>query len=148
MKNHVAVFTYGTLMSGEGNNATMQRAGGVLYGEAYADGLRLYDLGPFPGAIEEPGATCRGEVWLVPLGEGLAHLDRLEGVPTLYRRVRRLVRIPGRAVDAPRIFEAFVYVYNGNPARAFGPVHRGDWRAHVAQRFAARFDRPADEVQS
>lgn len=79
------LFVYGTLKRGLLNHHHLSDA--PFLGEAEMPGVRLHDLGPFPMAIAADG-LARGELYVVD-GDRLAHLDRFEGVPRLYRREYR-----------------------------------------------------------
>ena len=111
-----AVFVYGTLMRGHRNHGWL--AGARFLGRGCLGGAVLYDLGPFPMAVEMDGCfpvaspsasaspssptpstengVIHGEVYAVNEAQ-LGDLDRLEGVPRLYRR-QRLVLLDGREV--------------------------------------------------
>lgn len=109
------VFVYGTLLRGEANHGWLAAA--EFGGEAWMDGLDLHNLGPFPMAVEGSG-RCHGEVVAVS-AEELAKLDRLEGVPRLYRRQRRQLG-DGRWV--------WVYVGNARQVRHAPRLEHGRWR--------------------
>jgi gamma-glutamylcyclotransferase (GGCT)/AIG2-like uncharacterized protein YtfP len=76
------VFVYGTLKRGHGNHRLMT---GTFLGEDRISG-KLYDLGAYP-AVGRADGVVHGEVYLVD-GDTMARLDRLEGIPHLYQRVR------------------------------------------------------------
>lgn len=80
------VFVYGTLRRGEGNHRRLATA--RYLGATRAAGFRLYDLGGCPAAVACPGSSVAGEVYAVD-GPTLASVDRLEGHPVAWRRVRR-----------------------------------------------------------
>lgn len=85
MKKHL-VFVYGTLKRGYYNNRLLE--GQEFVGEAITEPkYRLYDLGSFPGLVEdnEKGKAIKGEVWRVD-EKVIPRLDMLEGTPHLYRR--------------------------------------------------------------
>ena len=94
------VFVYGTLKQGHPNHHWL--AGCPCAGQAQLDGLVLHDLGPFPMAIHGSGIVV-GELYRVDAAT-LKALDRLEGVPRLYRRWRR------RPLVGP-----WAWVYLGHP---------------------------------
>jgi gamma-glutamylaminecyclotransferase len=75
------VFVYGTLKRGLSNSGWLR--GQVYAGEARTEArYRLYDLGGYPGMVEEgtgDGVSIEGEVWDVDEA-GLLGLDVLEGV--------------------------------------------------------------------
>jgi gamma-glutamylaminecyclotransferase len=80
------LFLYGTLKRGGRNHRLM--AGQCYVGPAVtATRYRLFDLGPFPGLIEQAGGrSVRGELWDVT-PKCLAALDEFEGVEVgLFRR--------------------------------------------------------------
>lgn len=129
------VFVYGSLMSGLGNHH--------LLGSARFKGLRnqprhlgrcrtarrwtMIDLGAFPAVLEGPDGPGRvaGELYAVE-ADTLADLDRLEGHPDFYRRIR--VTILGETIPA------WMYVLPPGRARDADEVPSGDWRAHLARR--------------
>lgn len=78
------LFVYGTLKRGQRNHRLL--LGAPFGGEARIDGVRLYDLGPFPMAIAEAGFHIEGELFGVD-ARLLAELDRFEGSPRLYERI-------------------------------------------------------------
>ena len=79
------IFVYGTLKRGYRLSSFME---GQFIGEAttVAD-YRLFDIGSFPGLVEQsPGVEVVGEVWAVS-DECLAVLDEVEAVDEgMYRR--------------------------------------------------------------
>lgn len=79
------LFVYGTLQNGQPNHGLLD--GASFCGMATMPGIEVHDLGPFPMAIVRAGSV-HGEVYAVTLDQ-LAALDRLEGVPRLYQRLRR-----------------------------------------------------------
>ncbi|MDX2187100.1 MAG: gamma-glutamylcyclotransferase family protein [Opitutaceae bacterium] len=114
------LFVYGTLMTGEENEAHMR--GQRLLGAAETGpGWTLYLLDGYPGAVRLPGGPpLAGELWAVD-PDALARLDEFEGVGEgLYRREREWVRC------GERDHQAWIYVYPGETEgrRAIG----ADWR--------------------
>lgn len=84
------VFVYGTLKSGYGNNRSLL-SNATLVGDATTtDGCyglyAISDSDAFPIMTEGEG-DVRGEVWFVT-DEELEDLDRLEGHPSFYTRVK------------------------------------------------------------
>lgn len=110
------VFVYGTLKRGLANHKLLLTA--RFEGEAMMEGIRLYDLGPYPMAIHRPGLV-HGEVYRVD-APVLANLDRLEGVPRLYRREQRALA-DGR--------QAWVYLGNEHQVRNVRDLPGGRWPA-------------------
>lgn len=78
------LLVYGTLKRGHANHHHL--GGAIFMGEARLEQLNLHDLGPFPMAVPGAGHVI-GELYRVS-GESFPALDRLEGVPRLYRRWR------------------------------------------------------------
>ena len=119
------VFVYGTLMAGMPLHAHMQGCDLVPgYGDhAKVWGKALIDLGAFPGAVEGgPEESIVGEIYLVDK-RTMIHLDYVEGVPDLYRRVQ--VSASGH--------RAWMYVLATARMNAI-KVPNGDWRSYVASR--------------
>lgn len=80
------IFVYGSLKSGHYNNRIIENE--EFVSEATTKPLyRLWNLGSYPGLTidTETGKAIKGELWRVS-PEAMVRLDRLEGVPTLYRR--------------------------------------------------------------
>jgi len=111
------VFVYGSLKQGMANHRHL--AGAVFVGKAVLQGLDLFDLGPFPMAVPspQPGNRLWGELYQVN-GPHLGALDRFEGVPRLYQRLRW--RLDDRQA---------VWVYVGRPrqVRFVTRISSGCW---------------------
>jgi gamma-glutamylcyclotransferase (GGCT)/AIG2-like uncharacterized protein YtfP len=84
---------------------------------------RIIDLGSYPGAVRDPAATVRGEVYRVADLALWAVLDSAEG-PQYHRRV-----VTVRSEDG-RELAAFIYWYIGPLDRGV-PIPGGDYRAHA-----------------
>ncbi|MDR0327286.1 MAG: gamma-glutamylcyclotransferase [Planctomycetaceae bacterium] len=81
------IFVYGTLKCGGGNHRYIEGKFSHCR-PAAAKGL-LFDLGPFPAAWFKGEPFLYGEVFAFEdVKSVLPSLDRLEGCPTLYRRIR------------------------------------------------------------
>ena len=87
------VFVYGTLKQGHCNHRIMQMDDAapseLVMRDATIKG-DLYDLGPFPAAVESKSGKINGEVWDVS-NQTVRHLDRLEGHPDFYKRKKVLI---------------------------------------------------------
>ena len=108
--DELPLFVYGTLRTGE-RAAPLLGSDAVRRAPATVRG-RLVDTGaPYPGAVFGDGeGIVRGElVWLRPAtyAATLARLDAYENAPTLFRRVRIVVEVAGRDV------QAFAYEWRG-----------------------------------
>jgi len=81
------IFVYGTLKRGKSNHGLLE--GKYLAVRPAATCGLLFDLGAFPAARFCGEHFIYGEVFqFEDIGAVLPSLDRLEGVPTLYKRVR------------------------------------------------------------
>ena len=110
------LFVYGTLKRGLANHQHL--AGAPAEGEAVLQGIDLFDLGPFPMAVAGTGRT-HGELYRVDATR-LAALDRFEGVPRLYERVRW-------RLDDGR--QAWIYLGRGRQVRHSPRLPGGSWPA-------------------
>jgi gamma-glutamylaminecyclotransferase len=111
------VFVYGTLRQGEGNHRLLLSARFV--GEAHTvPGFALYDLGAFPGLVREGAGTVTGELYDVDEAT-LAALDRLEGVPSFYRRER---------IELEGVGSTDAYTLTSRQVRGCDLIPGGDWK--------------------
>jgi len=81
------IFVYGTLKRGFANSFFLE--GQEFLGEAETTpDFRLFDGIRFPAMAEYPndGVNVKGELWRVD-DNCVRHIDRLEGVPSFYRRI-------------------------------------------------------------
>ena len=128
------VFVYGSLLAGMRNDRHLHRSRRVG-GRASLAGLKLYDLGPFPGARISPGNVTVGELHVVDR-DTLASLDCLEGYPDFYTR-RRMTAIVTDPDGQSKSFPCWVYVLASPPGNRES-VAGNDWRRHVREREAGR----------
>jgi gamma-glutamylcyclotransferase (GGCT)/AIG2-like uncharacterized protein YtfP len=120
----LALFVYGTLMTGEENHARM--AGGKLLAPALtAPRYCLYDLGPYPALVAGGETAVRGELYRVSR-DLLDALDAFEGHPDYFRR---------QAVALAGGREAAAYLF-ARPAELVdrAALDLGDWKRHRARR--------------
>lgn len=117
MSDTVLMFTYGTLMRGQGNNRLLN--GSKFVSEATLKGYVCYGLPyGFPAIVDEFESKNEvvGEVWEVPLID-LPMVDRLEGYykydtsRSLY--IRRQVKVRLQDIEVP----VYVYVWNSSIPR-------------------------------
>lgn len=117
------LLVYGSLKRGMAHHRRL--AGARCLGEAWATGLALYDLGPFPMAVAGgAGSRLQGELYAVEEAL-LAELDQFEGVPRLYERQRWQLE-DGAA--------AWVYVGRARQVRHVPLIAGGIWRGATASR--------------
>jgi gamma-glutamylcyclotransferase (GGCT)/AIG2-like uncharacterized protein YtfP len=84
--------------------------------------MRLYDLGPFPMAIEEAGFQIEGELFSVD-ARRLAELDRYEGAPRLYERILwPITPIPGTPSQGNGPRQAWIYRGRAHQVRHVAPL--------------------------
>lgn len=104
------VFVYGSLKRGGTNHDLLE--GAAFLGEAEVEGLEMHATGRgFPACVPGDGVV-EGEVYRVD-DETLLEVDRLEGVPDLYRR--------------RRVEGMWVYVWAGEPGEGWERVPDGVW---------------------
>jgi gamma-glutamylcyclotransferase (GGCT)/AIG2-like uncharacterized protein YtfP len=84
---------------------------------------RIVDLGSYPGAVADPGARLRGEVYEIVDPALWAALDSAEG-PQYHRR-----EVTVRS-DGGHEMAACIYWYIGPLGRGV-PIPGGDYRAHA-----------------
>lgn len=112
------VFVYGSLKRGMNHHQQIRKA--VWIGKASITALALYDLGPFPMAVDDATAMSpvQGELYRVS-AVILQQLDRFEGVPRLYERHRRTLS-DGRS--------AWVYLGRAQQVRHADIIVSGCWQ--------------------
>ncbi len=115
---YMPLFVYGTLMRGESNHGLLRSARFVA--EDILPGAQLYDLGPYPMILQEPGQVY-GERYLIPLNV-LSAIDDLEDHPKVYQR-QWLQLVSGE----------FAWVYMGQPqlTQGYSVIASGQWRYRV-----------------
>jgi len=133
------LFLYGSLLTGSGDRALdrLVSTGCRTLGRGHIH-ARLYDLGPYPGAVASDKAHERiyGEVFeLTKPRHCLPRLDAYEGylsnAPEHSEYVR--AKVPVTLEGSRRTLQAWVYLFNG--AVAHRPrIKRGDYLAHRARR--------------
>lgn len=128
------VAVYGTLRPGErANHLWLGR--GQHVGPAWLDGWELRDGGAFPFAIrsDDPARKIRVDVLRVDAGM-LRVLDRYEGYPRLYDRVRVPVQVDAVRGPSNRLGLVSAWVYTPDDSslvslgvRSMRRVESGDW---------------------
>jgi gamma-glutamylaminecyclotransferase len=111
------IFTYGTLMSGEGNHRQL-RGARMLAVHRTEPRYALVSLGPYPALLAGGTTSVTGEVYEVD-DDLLRALDLFEGAPSLYRR-ERVCLLGGESVDG--------YVLARPRAKSYEVIPSGDWR--------------------
>jgi gamma-glutamylcyclotransferase (GGCT)/AIG2-like uncharacterized protein YtfP len=123
-----ALFVYGTLMKGFPLHRLLEgRARFLGEGQIKA---RLFSLGDFPGAVEDPRGVVIGEVyqseWMVDLLEGIDEEEEYDpGDEQGSLFIRR--EVPVRLLEEGKTLRAWAYFYNGPLSRAH-PIPTGSWR--------------------
>jgi len=133
------LFLYGSLLTGSGDRAldrmVARRCRSLGHGHIRA---RLYDLGPYPGAVpsDKPKQWVHGELFeLTEPRHCLPRLDAYEGYEpnarenSEYLRDRVIVTLEG----SRRTVQAWVYFFNGSVA-CRPRIKRGDYLAYRARR--------------
>lgn len=115
------VFVYGTLRHGESNHSLLRQA--TLLGlHTLPGGYCLYDLGPYPAAVQAAGgAQLVGEVYEIDRTI-LRDLDELEEYPEVYDRA---------TVTTP-YGDAFVYLYQQTVV-GLPLIVGGDWCGRIVR---------------
>ena len=109
------IFVYGTLKKGYHNHRLLE---GFACMPAKAPGIDLHRGFHFPYATKGPG-TAIGELYEIT-DEALAKIDKLEGHPYFYQRVKHKV------YDQDfKSHEAWVYVYS--KAKEYPRIESGVW---------------------
>ena len=130
MSSETRVFVYGTLKSGRRNNTMLRDNGAVLLGTADVKGAyRLFDLGWFPGMVEDvkfKDGIVKGEVWRCSQ-EVLAYLDILEGHPQFYKR-EKIKTQHGKA---------WAYMLPLSYVEKLKPIESGEWTAGTMEEGSA-----------
>lgn len=111
------LFVYGSLMSGERNDAMMNGATFVAPALS-AEGYTLVRRGDYPGLLGGGTTAIAGELYRVPAPK-MAELDSFEGHPHVYRR-GPIDLAGGRTVEA--------YFLVDLPAGGAPEIPGGDWR--------------------
>jgi gamma-glutamylaminecyclotransferase len=118
LEAHTLVFVYGTLLFGESNHGHL--VGARLIGEAKTQpAFQLHDLGPYPGLVAGGEHAIIGELYAVDEAT-LAALDRLEGTPDFYQRVR-IVLADGTSAET--------YLLTSEQVAGHPVIASGSWRA-------------------
>jgi gamma-glutamylcyclotransferase (GGCT)/AIG2-like uncharacterized protein YtfP len=113
------LFVYGTLRRGSNNKfARMLASRTPVVGSARLQG-RLYDFGPYPGAIatDQPDQWIYGEVYRLEDSQLLASLDEYEG--SEFERASAPVRMEDGTIDC------WIYWYVGHATGSL--IASGDW---------------------
>jgi len=86
------VFIYGTLKKGGNLHDILAKMEAVHVGNwKTLKAFDFYDLGSYPVMVTGGNLAVQGEVYRIPVS-GLAYLDTIEGVPTLYERKVMMTR--------------------------------------------------------
>ncbi|HHT64511.1 MAG TPA: gamma-glutamylcyclotransferase [Clostridiales bacterium] len=97
------LFVYGTLMKMNGPQGYLEES--EFRGTAALSGYALYDLGRYPGIVEDKEETVKGELYCIPQKK-IGEIDAYEAEGYLYAREK--VRVSARSGES---IEAYTYVY-------------------------------------
>ncbi len=114
----VLIFTYGTLMKGECNHSRYLQDAAYL-GRAYLEDHALYNIGWYPGAVEQEGSRVYGEVYRVDIRK-MPALDNLESEGSLYHRKPVSVIRNGVKMNV----QTYIYARGTENCE---PIPSGDW---------------------
>jgi gamma-glutamylcyclotransferase (GGCT)/AIG2-like uncharacterized protein YtfP len=127
------LFVYGTLRRGFARHGLLSKLGARFVASGRVRGAP-YNLGRFPGAIEEePGWIC-GEVYSLPdIRRAFRLLDSVEGFhprapeTSFFRRARTAVALASSGEGGPRLSgQAWIYWLN-RKVPAMRPIESGDF---------------------
>jgi len=118
---HMMVAVYGTLKRGCSNYSLLEHA--EFIGVDKLSAITLYDLGPYPGAREEPSQGIDVEVFAVSVDQ-LELLDQLEG----YFEPAPKTGLYDRKQLLTHYGLAWVYLYNP-PVDGYRKISSGSWLA-------------------
>ena len=104
-KDKTFLFVYGTLMKNYRQGQTYLD-GQEFMGESTLEGYSLYDLGSYPGIIEDQEGKVKGELYSVSTDK-FPEMDIYEKEGTIYKR--ELVKVFN---ENHELLEAYTYVYN------------------------------------
>jgi len=129
--NHTLLFVYGTLKRGYANHALL--SSGHFIGKAKTHEKYGFYLGPDTYDTKAPHipylftnlkpgdcpVQVQGEVWEVGTPT-LVQLDRLEGHPEWYRRIKAPIRLFSK-----EMVSAYTYFLSENPEARLRPIESG-----------------------
>jgi gamma-glutamylcyclotransferase (GGCT)/AIG2-like uncharacterized protein YtfP/predicted transcriptional regulator len=98
------LFVYGTLMRSNSNQELLENS--EFRGTGILPGYALYDLGRYPGIIEDEEAQVKGEIFCISQDK-LAEIDAYEAEGYLYKRKK--VKVYTKQGES---IEAHAYIYN------------------------------------
>lgn len=126
-KKEVYLFVYGTLM--KNNRHKQSYLDNADYkGECTLDGYSLYDLGYYPGIVEDEDCKVKGELYAIPQNK-LPEIDIYEAEGFLYNRT--LVQVYS---EKHELVEAYVYIYNQSvTGKSIVAFHNQPWFEGVTE---------------
>lgn len=110
------LFVYGSLRRGEPNHVFLERST-RLGDSSTRPGFTLFDLGAYPAMVRGGGRAVMGELYAID-DETLVAIDRLEGYPTYYDRIR---------VELANGLDALAYILAHEQMPRARVIESGDW---------------------
>lgn len=117
-----SIFVYGTLLQGESNSTLLRGAEFVGKSKTKPE-FELVDFGPYPAMIPDGNTAIKGEVYLVDNLQ-LARIDRLEGYPGFYRRVK---------IELHDGTPVYAYLLSRAQVTGLPTIPSGDWQNRQQQ---------------
>ncbi len=122
-----ALFVYGTLMRGHAQHERMVRHEATLMGRAHLDGLALFRIDWYPGAVLAPDGRVHGELYEAPrIYELLADLDEYEDFEGYDQQHSVYRRVLMRARSGLDEILCWTYIYLG-PTADLARINTGRW---------------------
>jgi gamma-glutamylcyclotransferase (GGCT)/AIG2-like uncharacterized protein YtfP len=131
------LFVYGTLRNGLENNFLLDKKAKFIK-VMHLSSLKLYDLGPFPAAVESKNEkdNITGELYEIPTSN-IEAIDQLEGVPHMFQR----------QFFTDEDEEIWYYVMEKELIEGLDEVPSGDWMKHLQDREAKQKQKKEQQQQ-
>lgn len=127
-KTEAYLFVYGTLLQAGNEFAAYLAANADFYSKAKFKGF-LYDLGPYPGVIADPGngSFVNGNVFVLKNARKvLKVLDDYEGFGPEYPEPNLFIREYATVETGTGLLACWIYLYN-LPVEGYARIKSGDY---------------------